>query len=296
VIEIVIISGKGGTGKTSITAALAMLAGKSSIIADCDVDAADMHLLLEPEIREENDFYSGTLAVIDPEKCTGCGECEAVCRFNAISSNDGMYRVIPLECEGCGYCSKVCPENAIKNEPVKSGKWFVSLVRSGTSMVHAQLGIGSDNSGKLVARVKRQAKSIAEANNNEFILVDGPPGIGCPVISSLSGANLVVLVTEPTISALHDLKRIYELVEGFGIKAACIINKSDLNREVTLLIRSFLERNKIIKLAEIPYDKEFTRSMINGKTIVESESGKLKNIMRDVWSQIEKMTLEKIMI
>ena len=287
--EIVVISGKGGTGKTSIAAALAMLAGKRAIIADCDVDAADMHLLLDPDFKKYEDFYSGTKAVIDPEKCTGCGECVRVCRFEAINALNGHFSVDRLSCEGCGYCSRVCPEKAITNEPVKAGRWYVSTIKNGSTMVHARLGIAADNSGKLVAKVKNEAKAISRSEDKKFVIVDGSPGIGCPVISSLSGANLVVLVTEPSVSGFHDLKRVVELMQNFRITAVCIINKYDLNPEMTQEITQYLEEENIELVATIPYLADFTRAMTGGLTIMEHNNEMLKGLMAGSWNRIEKI-------
>ena len=212
--EIVIISGKGGTGKTSLTASFAYLGGKDVIVADCDVDAADMHLLLEPDFKDSEDFYSGELAYIKQDACIRCGKCADVCRFDAIPIINNQYIVDPLSCEGCGYCARVCPTNAIINKSLNVGKWYISNIKTGSIMVHAKLGIGADNSGKLVAKVKSEAKDIAEDEQKDFVIVDGSPGVGCPVVSSLSGASFVVLVTEPSVSGLHDLKRVYELVNS----------------------------------------------------------------------------------
>jgi len=284
--EIVIISGKGGTGKTSVTASFAFLGGSDVIIADCDVDAADMHLLLNPDFAVSNDFYSGELAQIDVEKCIGCGLCYEVCRFNAISLNGQHYIINPLNCEGCGYCARVCPVNAITNIIPKAGQWFVSKIKTGSTMVHARLGIGADNSGKLVSKVKTEAKEIAEHESKNIILVDGAPGIGCPVVSSLAGANLVILVTEPTVSGIHDLKRVYEVVKKFGIHAQCIINKADINVSVSKTIKEYLEIENIPLLAEIPYDIVFTQAMTLGKTVVECDQGKAGQILRDSWERI----------
>lgn len=284
--EIVVISGKGGTGKTSITAAFAVLGGKDVVVADCDVDAADMHLLLEPDFATDEAFFSGELAVIDQDLCSGCGACADVCRYDAIPVVDGKYVVDDLSCEGCGYCARVCPDDAITNVPQNVGNWYRSRIKTGTTMVHAKLAIGADNSGKLVAKVKNEAKQVAEETGRPLVLVDGSPGVGCPVVSSLSGAAFAVLVTEPTVSGLHDLKRVYQLVKMFGIKAGCIINKSDLNKAVLADLRSFLADEGIAKLAEIPYDERFTEAMTNGQTIVEWDPS-LAAVVGDCWSRIK---------
>ena len=285
--EIVVISGKGGTGKTSITASLAVLGGKDVVIADCDVDAADMHILLQPEIAKSEDFYSGELAVINQDICTQCGKCFDVCRFDAIDVNNGVHIVNELSCEGCGYCARVCPVDAITNIPLNVGKWHISNTRFNQPFIHAKLGIGADNSGKLVAHVKNIAKEIADEYDKKYVLVDGSPGVGCPVVSSLSGAHFVILVTEPTVSGLHDLKRVYELVHKFHIKAGCIINKSDLNKEKTGEIISFLEENDIIHLANLPYDDNFTKAMTECKTIVEVDNNKIKSSLEEIWMKVK---------
>ena len=288
--EIVVISGKGGTGKTSITASFSYLAGQNVVLADCDVDAADMHLLMQPDFNIAEDFYSGQLAEINSDKCTQCGQCVEICRFDAISVKNGQYVVEPLNCEGCGYCTRVCPSDAITMEDQNVGKWFISTTRVGNVMVHARLGIGAENSGKLVAQVKREAKRIAEEMNQEYVLVDGSPGIGCPVISSLSGANFVVLVTEPTLSGFHDLKRIFQLVKKFHIRVGCIINKFDLNPQVTLEIEKFLTKEKIIHLANLCFDDVFTEAMINGQTVVEVGHNDLQKNLTESWEKIKKIT------
>ena len=287
--EIVVISGKGGTGKTSITASFAVLGGRDVVIADCDVDAADMHILLQPENAQSEDFYSGELAVIDQDICTQCGKCFDVCRFDAIDVTNGIHTVDELSCEGCGYCARVCPVDAITNIPLNVGKWHIANTRFNQPFVHAKLGIGADNSGKLVAHVKNVAKEIADEYDRPYVLVDGSPGVGCPVVSSLSGANFVVLVTEPTVSGLHDLKRVYELVKKFHIKAGCIINKSDLNNDKTNEIKAFLKEEDIVHLANLPYDENFTKAMTDCKTVVELEDNKLKNILTQTWDKIKEL-------
>jgi len=290
--EIVILSGKGGTGKTSITAILAMLAGSDAVIADCDVDAANMHLLLKPDFGKSHDFYSGELAVINQDQCTRCGICEEKCRFHAISSPGGQFQVNPLDCEGCGYCEKICPAPAITMQERFSGNLYISQTKAGSVMVHARLDIGAENSGKLVARVKNEAKSLAVAENKQWIIVDGSPGIGCPVISSLAGATYVILVTEPTMSGLHDLKRIYAVIKKFRIKAGCIINKFDLNVNKTNEIKRFLDEAEILHLADIPYDILFTQAMVEGKTIIEIQSP-YKPLFQQIWSKLSEQLNHK---
>jgi len=287
--EIVIISGKGGTGKTSITASFAVLGGKDVVLADCDVDAADMHILMQPEIAKQEDFYSGELAVINQEICTQCGKCFDVCRFDAIDVKDGIHSVNELSCEGCGYCARVCPVDAITNIPLNVGKWFISNTRFNQPLIHAKLGVGADNSGKLVAHVKNVAKEIADEYEREIVLVDGSPGVGCPVVSSLSGAHFVVLVTEPTVSGLHDLKRVYELVNKFHIPAACIINKADLNPDKTQEIKDFLQKEKIIHLTDLPYNETFTKAMTECKTIVEFDNGEISDKLKNTWEKIREI-------
>ena len=288
--EIVVISGKGGTGKTSLTAAFANLAGENIIVADCDVDAADMHLLLEPDYAHKNEFRSGEKAVINPEICTGCGVCVEICRFDAIVPDGSVYQVDKLACEGCGYCQRVCKYEAIELGEPLSGHWYKSSIKTNTKMVHAHLSIGADNSGKLVAKVKSEAKSLAMELNKEFVLIDGSPGIGCPVVSSLSGASCVVLVTEPTVSGIHDLLRVYQLVKTFSLPAVCIINKSDLNAEVSISIKRFLQKNEIPLLAEIEYNNIFSRAITAGKTIVEMENTKISNQISQIWELIKLAT------
>jgi len=289
--EIVVISGKGGTGKTSFTASLAYLGGDDVVVVDCDVDAADMHLLLKPDFAKKEAFFSGELAVINQEKCIKCGKCKEVCRFDAIPIINNQYIVDSLSCEGCGYCARVCPVGAITNENLNVGNWYISTTKLNNVLVHAKLGIGADNSGKLVAKVKNEAKKIAKETNKKYIIVDGSPGIGCPVVSSLSGANFVVLVTEPSASGIHDLKRVYELVKKFHIKAGCIINKADINKQKVEEIKEFLKKEKIEYIAEFPYDVSFTKAMTKGETIVEFDKGNLKKIVTDSWIKI-KMFLE----
>ncbi len=290
--EIVVLSGKGGTGKTSITASLAVLAGTDAVIADCDVDAANMHLLLKPDFDETVEFYCGELAAINQDLCTNCGKCADVCRFNAIPYSENQYHISALDCEGCGYCEKVCTANAITMQERRSGNVYSSKTKVGNTMVHARLDIAAENSGKLVAKVKNDAKALASTENKHFIIVDGSPGIGCPVVSSLAGANYVILVTEPTMSGLHDLKRVFAVIKRFRINAGCIINKYDLNKKKTSEIKCFLREEGIGHLADIPYDSIFSSAMIEGKTIVEIQSP-LKHLVESTWDNVKEQLTNK---
>ncbi len=285
-IEIVILSGKGGTGKTSVAASLAVLAMDTAVVADCDVEAANMHLLLTPDCAKESDFFSGKNAEVDQDSCTLCGLCEKVCRFNAIAVDKNECIVNLINCEGCGYCARICPANAIQMKPAHSGQIFISHNRLNTPMVHATLNIGAGNSGKLVAQVKNEAKTLAKQLNKAFIIVDGPPGIGCPVISSLSGANLVVLVAEPAAAGNHDLKRLVEVIKKFRINMMCIVNKHDINQEKTAELKDFLQQQGIPHLVDIPFDDVFTRAMIAGKTLVEMSSP-VNDIINEAWTKIK---------
>jgi len=286
-----VISGKGGTGKTSITAAFAALA-ESAVLADCDVDAADLHLVLNPKIRHQFDFSGGKLAAIDPHKCIRCGKCAAMCRFDAIrlngQGNDSVaktYTVDPIACEGCKVCVEFCPVNAISFEPAVNGKWFVSDTRFGP-MVHARLGIAQENSGKLVTLIRREAKKIAEEQNKKLLIVDGSPGIGCPVIASITGADVVVIVTEPTLSGLHDLERVAQLTKNFGIKTLICINKADINLHMSKHIAEHAEKQCLKVIGQIPYDDAFTKAQIMRATVIEYAGGDIAEKIKALWQQV----------
>lgn len=288
--EIAIISGKGGTGKTSITAALAYLAKGEAIIADCDVDAADMHLLLKPDFANSEDFYSGKIAKINSSKCIQCGECKAVCHFDAIQISNGAFVVSEINCEGCGYCANICPVDAIEMKDQLTGEFYVSKTRLKTILVHAELRIAAENSGKLVSKVRKEAKHLANKLNVPFVIIDGTPGIGCPVTASVTGADYVVIVTEPTVSGIHDLSRVYELVKRLGIRAGCIINKTDLNEEVSRQVKSFLKINNIELITELPYDNVFTKAVTSGITVMENNSGEIiKSRLTECWTKIKEI-------
>jgi len=279
--EIVIISGKGGTGKTSIVSSFAALA-ENKVLADCDVDAADLHLILSPEIKEKEEFLAGKNAVIDRDICNSCGRCIEVCRFDAISDD---YVIDPIDCEGCGVCAYFCPVEAIEMKEKTAGRLFISDTRYGP-LFHAKLNIAEDNSGKLVTRVKEEAKKHAKEHGCELVLVDGPPGIGCPVISSVSGANVLLIVTEPTVSGIHDLKRVLELANHFRIKSSVCINKYDINKDVSDEIKAYCLKNNIDVAGEIPYDLDFTNAMIEGKSIVEYSDGDASDKVKKIWERV----------
>jgi len=280
--ELLILSGKGGTGKTSIVGSFAAVA-QNKIMADCDVDAADLHLLLNPSVREKNEFLSGQVAVIDEDKCTECGLCQDECRFDAITN----YRVDPVSCEGCGFCSHICPVEAITMNECKAGEWFISDSKYGP-LVHARLGIAQENSGKLVALVRRQAKELAEKNKLEYIISDGPPGIGCPVISSLSGVSLALIVTEPTLSGMHDMDRVLGVCKHFGVPAVVCINKCDINDENTRAIQDYCREKGVEVAAMIPFDNAVTEAMVKGISVVEYTDNKVASEIKSLWEHIDR--------
>ncbi len=278
--QLTVISGKGGTGKTTITAALTNLA-HNAVIADCDVDAADLHLILEPDVRKEQDFVGGFVASIDSTKCTKCGQCLEVCRFDAIKD----FTVDSISCEGCKVCAAMCPENAVSMVEKVSGKWFVSQTRNGP-MVHAKLGIAEDNSGKLVSAVRQEAKQIAEKDNFDFIVIDGPPGIGCPVIAAITGVDLVLVISEPTLSGLHDLKRVVETANHFNIPSLVCINKYDINKEITEKIIEAGSQLGAETVAKIPYSRNVVEAMTIKKTVIEHPIENVTSEIEKIWNSI----------
>jgi len=282
--QIVIISGKGGTGKTVITGAFAALA-KNKVMADCDVDAADLHLLLQPEIKERHDFRSGLSASINKKFCQQCGKCIAACRFNAISDN---FVIDHIACEGCGFCSHICPAGAIKMEVSLAGEWFISETRFGP-LVHAKLGIAEENSGKLVSLVRKQAKELAEKNNCDWVIIDGAPGIGCPVIASLSGIDCAVVVTEPTLSGLHDAARVVEVARYFSVPVKLVINKYDLNEAMSEKIGAYCVKNSIDVIGKVGFDASVVQAMVEAKTIIEYKDTQIKNEIVSIWQALEDM-------
>ncbi len=286
--EIVIISGKGGTGKSSITGSLAVLAGRA-VITDCDVDAADLHLLLNPTLIDRHDFISGHEAVIDQSTCISCGKCVELCRFDAIESSNGIFAVKPIGCEGCGVCVAFCPVEAISFPQSHCGEWYHSETATG-SMFHARLKAGAENSGKLVSTVRSEAKKWAKQVDAHWIISDGPPGIGCPVISSITGTDLAVIVTEPTLSGKHDLERVLKLVKHFQIPAKVIINKRDLCESISDEIADLAESHGAEIIGRIPYSPVFNQAQNAGKPVVLFAPESRESVLiREIWEKIERL-------
>ncbi len=287
--EIAIVSGKGGTGKTTIAAAFVTIAG-SIIMADCDVDAPDLHILLSPEIQEAQEFISSKVASIDKELCTECGLCEQSCRFGAIT----VPEIDPIGCEGCGVCDFVCSEGAISMQDKVSGHMFRSDTKYG-AMSHAKLLPGEGNSGKLVTSVREQGKELAKMANQEIILIDGSPGIGCPVIATVAGLRMGIVVTEPTLSGIHDMKRVLELMKRFNVRSAVIINKFDINEENTKDIERYCLENGIEILGRVPFDRVMTDSMVEGKTVSEyAPEHRITEILKDMWKRTREIVKENL--
>ena len=284
--QITVISGKGGTGKTTLVASFAALA-ENKVIADCDVDAPDLHLLLHPEIIEREEFKGLKVAAMDKTLCTECGTCEETCRFNAIAlTEESGYAVNPARCEGCGACVFMCPQEAIVLKERVSGYTFISKTEYGT-MAHAQLNIAEETSGKLVTEVRDRAQQVAEKEQRELILIDGAPGIGCPVIASLTGVDLALIVTEPTMSGLHDLERILDVTRHFGIGSIVCINKYDINEENSRRITDFCRQRGIEVVGNIPYDSVVTEAMVAGKPVIEFSEGRVSDAIKNVWEGIK---------
>lgn len=283
--EIAIISGKGGTGKSSISAAFATLDGKV-VLADCDVDAANLYLLFNPSHEEEEVFIAGEKAFINYSLCTNCGICESYCRFDAISFKNEKVSISEILCDGCKLCSRICPVNAINMVPNDKSMMYSGSFRNG-KMVYGRLAPGEENSGKLVNMVRVKAKQKANENGLKTIILDGPPGIGCPVISTITGVDKVVIVTEPTISGLHDMQRTVEIVQKFIPPAFVIINKYDLNSDMSNQIEDWCKQNRITIAGLLPFDKQMVEAMIMGKSITEfNPDNEISKKIKIIWNKI----------
>ncbi|MBU7031998.1 MAG: P-loop NTPase [Theionarchaea archaeon] len=283
--ELTIISGKGGTGKTTITAALADLSKgeKNIVLADCDVDASNLPLLLNPQVQNSEEFKGSKVAQKDLNLCTACGRCLEVCRYGAVTST---FDIIPIHCEGCGTCTLVCPEDAITLREQITGTVYISQTRLGP-LVHAELNMGEEASGKLVTRVREIALEMAEKRGCDLVFIDGSPGIGCPVIASIVGTSLVLIVTEPTLSGIYDLNRIHQVVTHFNLPCCVLINKFDINIENASRIEQWSKKMGIPLVGRLPYDTTVTQSLISGKTLI--EYGFMEGELEKIWQNIEKM-------
>ncbi len=285
--ELTIISGKGGTGKTTVTAAFAALS-KQKVMTDCDVDAADLHLILQPEVLHQESFIGGRSPVMDKELCTECGTCQEVCRFNAVELDaDQRYRINPFACDNCALCTFACPENAITMVDSVNGNWFISRTAYG-KMVHAKLGIGEDNSGKLVTLVRQQAKKLAEDEKLSLIINDGPPGIGCPVTAAITGASLVLIVTEPTLSGIHDMERVADLCRHFQIPVQVCINKYSINLVNTQKIRGYCAERGIRVVGELPFEPLVNKALVARQNVVDYDCGAVTKVVKQMWQEVEK--------
>jgi len=285
--ELVVISGKGGTGKTSLVGSLAHIVN-NKVMVDCDVDAADLHLILKGKKVTGSSFTGGKIAGILPSKCTSCGICLDYCRFDAIMDpgDDQPFVIDNYACEGCGVCAHFCPEQAIEMNDVQSGEWYISETRYGR-LVHARLGIAQANSGKLVSLLRRTARVLAEEKKNDYIIIDGSPGIGCPVIASLTGVDYVLIVTEPSVSAIHDMERLLELIEHFGINSGICINKYDINAKKTSRIEEIAGKRSLKILAKLPYNPGVTEAQVAGVPYTEYARGEEAEIYYRLWDRLK---------
>ncbi|NMB41112.1 MAG: P-loop NTPase [Firmicutes bacterium] len=281
--EITLISGKGGTGKTSIAGSFAALSS-NAVFTDCDVDAANLSLILRPDVQETHDFKASREAFIREDDCNQCGLCRDLCRFGAISEN---FKVDPLSCEGCGFCYYACPEEAIDFEEVVSGEWSISKTPHGP-LVHARLGVAEENSGRLVTLVRNKAREMAHAENLDCIITDGPPGIGCPVIAALAGASTALIVTEPSLSGVHDLERVLAVCRHFEIPASICVNRCDLDEENMKKIEEYCRREEVPLIGRVPFDKAVTEAMVEGLPVVEYSDGPVSKEIKKIWEELTK--------
>lgn len=277
--KLTVISGKGGTGKTSLVGCFAALARREAVMVDGDVDAANLSLILRPRLLEKHEFRASHVAEVNRQNCTQCGLCRELCRFDALSAD---YCVDPLSCEGCAFCFHACPDNAIAMVERVSGQWFVSSTPYGT-LVHARLGIAEENSGKLVTKIRTRAQDIASGGDLSWTIIDGPPGIGCPVIASLAGVDRALVVTEPTVSGIHDMMRVTEVCRHFGVPVAVCINRFDLDESQSGLIEGFCRKERVQMVGKIPFDRVFVEAMVAGVPVIEYTDGPLVHSISEAW-------------
>ena len=283
--ELAVVSGKGGTGKSSVTAAFAT-AGERIVVADCDVDAANLYLLFNPEHDTEQVYIGGYTAVVDHALCTVCGICESYCRFDAITEVDGKIMISETSCDGCFFCSRICPMDAITMVRSDRSRMYSGSFRNG-KMVYGRLAPGEENSGKLVSLVREEAKRVATAQGMSTILLDGPPGIGCPVISTVTGVDRIIIVTEPTMSGLEDMKRVHEVARKFTGDVGIIINKYDLNEAMADRIEGWCVAQGSALLGRLPYDRRVTEAMISGKSVTEMfPEAEISIILNEIWNKL----------
>ncbi len=280
--EITVISGKGGTGKTSLVGSFAALAQQSAVFVDADVDAANLSLITKPELQETHEFRASRQAAIDPERCRQCGLCLELCRFGAVSED---YTIDPIDCEGCAVCVYACPNQAVTFEERLSGHWFVSETPYGT-LVHARLGVAEENSGKLVTAIRNKAVELAAAQQKEYLVIDGPPGIGCPVIASLAGVGAALIVSEPSLSGIHDLERVLSVCRHFQVPAAVCINRFDLDQTNTQAIEAYCQEEGVVMAGKIPFDRVVVEAVVRGMPVVEYTQGPVSQRIQEVWQRV----------
>jgi MinD superfamily P-loop ATPase len=283
--EITVISGKGGTGKTSLVASFAVLASPNAVFVDADVDAANLSLITKPELKETHEFRASREALIDSEKCRSCGLCIELCRFKAVTD---QYKIDPVNCEGCGVCVHACPNQAVFFKEKLSGHWFISKTPYGT-LIHARLGVAEENSGKLVTMIRNKALELAAVEGKDTLIIDGPPGIGCPVIASLAGVQTALIVTEPTLSGIHDLERVLAVCRHFQVTAAVCINRFDLDEKNTQAIEEYCLKEDVVLAGKIPFDRIVVDAVVRGVPVVEYTDGPVSRRIREVWEKVAEM-------
>jgi len=285
--RIAILSGKGGTGKTSVAAAFGYLAGRNAVLCDCDVDASNLSLVVGAENVQRREYSGGDVAIIDPQRCRGCGVCIGACHFDAIAPQNAKYHIEAAACEGCGYCAFVCPAHAIAMIARKSGDIFTAHSRFGAPIVYAELSAGAENSGRLSTQVRRIADEIAKAEEAEAILIDGPPGISCPAIAAATGTDYVLFVSEPTLSGVSDLERALEMAKKMHIPSGVLVNRGDINRDLCSMIRTLAERSEVDFWGALLLSSDFVCAVRAGRTVLEATNDeRIISVLKAAWHSI----------